>query len=507
MADTNTTQHVPRPPVVAIMGHIDHGKSTLLDYIRKSNITDKEVGGITQHLGSYEVEHTPENGTKQRITFLDTPGHEAFSSVRTRGAKAADIAILVVAADDGVKPQTRDALASITEAQLPFIVAINKIDKPEADIDKTKQSLAEANIYVEGYGGNISWVAISAKTGAGIDELLDLILLTAELEELHGHPDIPATGIIVESKLDPQKGISATLIIKDGTLQTGMALRSADSFVPVRAIENFLGKHIPSATFSSPIQIVGWSSLPAVGETFETYASKKEAQEAAKQTTHEVSVPEPEAASENTDASSQYHMTLPLVIKTDATGSIDAVKFELAKWHEPRVSLKIVHTGIGKITENDIRLVSGATPGLVLGFNVPTDQAALRAAEQYTVTIQTFDIIYKLSEWLTEYLTTRIPRSETEVATGKLKVLKTFSKTRDKQVIGGRVDNGEIRNGGRVHIYRKENNIGTGYIRELQKMKQKSEKVVQGDECGLMVESRTEILAGDILEGITIEIQ
>ncbi len=278
---------IPRPPVVAVMGHIDHGKSTLLDHIRSTNVTEKEAGGITQHISSYEVVHKGKDDTDQKITFLDTPGHEAFSSVRTRGAKAADIAILVVAADDGVNTQTLDALGCIKEAELPYIIAINKIDKPGADVERTKQSLAEHDIYVEGYGGDISWAAISAKTGEGISDLLDLVLLAAELEELTGNPEVRAEGVIIESNLDKKKGITATIIIKNGTLRNGMALQSGKSYVPLRIIENFLGKNISEASFSSPVAVTGWSELPRVGDIFHTFDNKKEALEAAKNYTQE----------------------------------------------------------------------------------------------------------------------------------------------------------------------------------------------------------------------------
>ncbi|PIR38249.1 MAG: translation initiation factor IF-2 [Candidatus Zambryskibacteria bacterium CG10_big_fil_rev_8_21_14_0_10_42_12] len=491
-----------RPPVVGIFGHIDHGKSTLLDHIRKTNITETEAGGITQHISSYEVEHTDQHGKTERITFLDTPGHEAFSSVRTRGAKAADIAILVVAADDGVKRQTLDALNCIQEAGLTFIVAINKIDKPGANIDNTKQSLAEHNVYVEGYGGNISYAAISAKTGEGISDLLDLVLLTAEMEDLSGDTSIPATGAIIETNLDPKKGISATLIIKNGTLKTGQAIQSGNSFVPVRRIENFLGKTIDEATFSSPVRIVGWSELPQVGSTFTTFDSKKEALVAAeshKAKPHDI-------RSESTEKMADA-LQVPIAIKADTAGSIDAVMFEISKWDEERLFPKIVHTGIGTITENDIRLVTGKVPGIVIGFNVAIDQAAKRTAEQYGIITESFDIIYKLAERLDEILNKRIPRSETEVASGKLKILKLFSKTKEKQVIGGRVEEGEILLGGRVNIYRRDNKLGTGVIKELQKAKQKASKAETGDECGLMLESRVEVATGDTLEGFTIEIK
>ncbi|MBX4209402.1 GTP-binding protein, partial [Candidatus Parcubacteria bacterium] len=273
---------IKRPPVVAILGHIDHGKSTLLDYIRKTNIVDEEAGGITQRISAYEVERQKEgsaDGKAEKITFIDTPGHEAFSGMRERGATTADIAILVVSAEDGVKPQTIDAYKEIEKAKVPFVVAINKIDKPAANVEKTKISLAEAGIYVEGFGGNISFVPISAKTGAGVDELLDIIILTADIADLKGEPEKPAEGAVIEAHRDPKKGISATLVIKNGSMGPGMFVASGTAFSPVRILENSVGKKIAEATFSSPVRLVGWNKAPSVGSVFSTFASKKDLEE------------------------------------------------------------------------------------------------------------------------------------------------------------------------------------------------------------------------------------
>ena len=262
---------VVRAPVVAVMGHIDHGKSSLLDYIRKSNVVDGEAGGITQHVSAYEAEYKG-----RMISFIDTPGHEAFAATRSRGANIADIAILVVAADDGVKEQTKGALAFIRESGIPFVVAINKIDKPEANVDRCKTSLLEHEVYLEGMGGDISFAEVSAKTGAGIDDLLDTVLLTADLEELTGQHGIPATGIVLESSLDPKKGIAATLMIKNGDLQSGNYVVVGNASAPIRIMEDFSGKQIKEATFSMPVKLIGFDTLPAAGESFITLANKKE---------------------------------------------------------------------------------------------------------------------------------------------------------------------------------------------------------------------------------------
>ncbi len=269
---------IKRPPIVVVMGHIDHGKSTLLDTIRKSHIVDSEAGGITQHLSAYVVPHTTKDGANENITILDTPGHAAFQKMRLRGADIADVAILVVSAEDGVKPQTLEALESIKHADIPYVVAINKIDKPGADIPKTQASLIEKEIYIEGMGGDIPWVGISAKTGEGIDELLDLVILTADLAELTGDANAPATGKVIEGNLDPKRGNTATLIITNGTLKSGQCVVAGKTYSPVRIMENYQGNPIKEAGLSAPVRIVGFDSIPKVGVTFTSVANKKEAE-------------------------------------------------------------------------------------------------------------------------------------------------------------------------------------------------------------------------------------
>ena len=277
--DNKKENKIERPPVVAVMGHIDHGKSTLLDYIRKTNIVDREAGGITQHISAYEVIHKDEKGKDKKITFLDTPGHEAFSKMRERGAKIADIAILMVSAEDGVKPQTIEAYKTIVASNTPCIVAINKIDKPGADIERTKINLAENEIYLENFGGQTPFVLISAKVGTGVDELLSLILVLAEMENFTGDISLPASGFVLESNLDSKRGIQATLIIKNGSLKKGMVVAVEDSSCGTRIMENFLGKGVTDATFSSPVRLVGFDKVPKVGGEFMSFENKKEMEE------------------------------------------------------------------------------------------------------------------------------------------------------------------------------------------------------------------------------------
>lgn len=511
----NSNGTTKRAPVVVIMGHIDHGKSTLLSYIRKSvgplaksstlsggrpaqdHLELREAGGITQHISAYEVEHKTKDGTLEKITFLDTPGHEAFSGHRTRGADIADVAVLVVSAEDGVKTQTLEALKSIQESKTNFIVAISKIDKPEVNIEKTKQSLAENNIFVEGYGGDVPVVAVSGKTGQGIPELLDMILLVASLEDLKGDANALAEGVIIESGLDIKKGIGATCIIKNGRVETGMFVASSGSFAPVRVMEDWTGKSIPSATFSSPVKIIGWNSLPKIGASFQTFKTKKEAEEYANRvTSHEVrDTKKPE------DETIKY---FPIIIKTDTGGSLEAVTDHIKKLSNERIVLKVVHSGIGTVCENDVRVANSGTKATIIGFNVKIDSQAKALAERDGIEIVNFDIIYKLSEWLEQKLIENRPSIEVEEMTGEAKVLKIFSKVKDKQIIGCRMENGRMLQGEQVKIIRRDSEIGVGKVRELQSQKIKVPEVEEGKEFGTMVEAKIEIAPGDKLRAITL---
>jgi len=508
MTKTTQSKIIARPPIVVIMGHIDHGKSSLLDYIRKTNVVEGEAGGITQHLSAYEVEHFPAQKGKtkvigNRITFLDTPGHEAFSKMRARGANVADIAILVVSAEDGVKEQTKEALRSIKEAGIPYIVAINKIDKPNANIERTKQNLAENEIYLEGFGGDVPFVPISAKIGTGVPDLLDMMLLVAEMENLTGEASISAEGIVVESHIDTKRGTTATLIITNGTLKKGMFILAEESMSPVRAIENFLGKQVPEATFSSPIQITGWDLIPAVGSTFRAYANKKDAERVqlelreakSKEKVKEVVRSIPLAV----DA-----LVVPIVLKSDVAGTLEAIEKEIGKIERERVIIKVIARGVGAIGENDAKLASGSDSAIILGFHTKVERGALDIAERFGITVKTFDIIYKLSEWLNEELDRRTPKIMGEEVVGTAKILKTFSTAKHKQVIGGKIISGFLEVGAQVKIMRREVEIGRGKIVGLQAQKLAAKRVDEGNECGMMIDAKIEIAGGDVLEAFVM---
>lgn len=493
---------IERPPVVTVMGHIDHGKSTLLDYIRNTKVAEGEAGGITQHLSAYEVEHEIAGGRKKKITFLDTPGHEAFQHLRSRGSKAADIAILVVSAEDGVKPQTLEALAATQEAAIPYIVAITKMDKPNANIDRVKNSLLENGIYLEGMGGNIAYVPISSKTGEGIPALLDLLLLAAEIEELTGDASQSAEGIVIESHRDPKKGISATLIIKNGTLTSGAYIVAGRAMAPLRLIQDFKGKQIKEATFSSPITVVGWSDIPPVGETFVCVSSKKEAEKMIEQ----VAVRQSNDALgilTHPDAPADVFL-LPVIIKTDVVGTIEAIRHELAKCVTPLAGIKILREGVGAISEGDVKLAQSAQGAFVLGFSVAIDSAAQDYAERTGIEIKTFDIIYRLGEWLEGAMEEKRPRARQEEKTGTAKVLKVFSVVKKTHLLGMRVEDGVAKVGANAHVTRRGELLGQGKIISLQEQKTQVKEVEKGKECGVQFETTADVAPGDMLECFVI---
>ncbi len=498
MSTTTGQEKMSRPPIVVVMGHIDHGKSTLLDYIRKANIVDTEAGGITQHLSAYVVARKDAEGTERTITFLDTPGHEAFVAMRSRGAQSADIAILVVSAEDSVKAQTLEAFKTITESALPYIVAINKIDKPNANPEKTKLDLAEKGIYLEGYGGDVPFVEISAKQGTGVDHLLELVLLVADMHAFSGTPNRPAEGIVIESHLDPRRGITATLIVRDGTLTKGMFVTSGTAIAGTRIMEDFHGKSIDQATLSTPVGIVGWSQMPEAGNVFVAFEKKIEAEEAAKTGSAHV-----EQTKETHVGSETMEKRIPIIIRADTAGTSDAVVSEIKKLELPTIGWKILSAGPGTIGENDIKLAGVDKESIIVGFNTKLDNRARDINEQTQVTVATFDVIYKLSEYLATILEERRPRIETLVASGTLKVQKVFNRTKDRQVVGGTVLSGEIATGNKVRIMRRDTEITTGTIVGLEQNKSKTRSVAEGLACGALIETRIEIAEGDMIEAVT----
>lgn len=497
-----------RQPVVAVMGHVDHGKSSLLDAIRNTNLVEGEVGGITQHVSAYEVSHaTQDKKAVKKITFLDTPGHEAFGSMRESGAKIADIAILIVSAEDGVMPQTIEAYNTITNNHVPIVVAISKVDKPNANVQKTKNSLIENGIYIEGMGGEIPFVEIDSKTKKGIDELLETILLVSEMADLKYDENKTAEGFVLETLLDGKRGISSTLIIKDGVMPKSGAILAGNAVSPIRIIEDFSGKPIREAKAGQVIKVVGFDTAPEVNSNFISSENKKEIEKL--QT-------ELKEAEDNKVLDPKIYrnakLVIPVVLKADTLGTYAAVEREIKKIEydetsdaQTGVKVKIVGGGIGNITESDILASSHDDNVLIVGFNVKIENKARLEGERLGINPVTFDIIYKLGEWFREIVEERLPHEEIEKVIGKIKILKTFSSIKDKQVLGGEVKEGSIKLGARVKIYRRDFEIGTGKVIELQSMKIKAVEVLEGNQCGIMIESKTEIIPGDIATAFEIE--
>ncbi len=502
MATQNEKKNIiERSPVVAIMGHVDHGKSTLLDYIRKTNIVEGEAGGITQHISTYEVS-LPDN---KRITFLDTPGHAAFDRMRHRGGAVADIAILIISAEDGVKKQTKHAIEVINKNNIPFIVAINKIDKPNADIVKTKTDLLEAGIYVEGFGGDISVCEISAKAGTGIDNLLETLLLTAEMEEMTGDINKHATGFVIESHRDPKQGIMATLVIKNGSIKKGQFVVVDDTITPTRMLRDFNGKDLDTAYFSTPIQLVGFNNIPEVGSAFTTFNSKKEAEQAIAEF-KEIKL-ELEDRCKKTIIPDGVAL-VPIIVKTDVAGTSEAIEGEVEKLTTDDVIFKVIKCETGSINESDIKLALCDENTVIIGFHVDQEKSIKMINDYETVEIENFDIIYKLTEWLEELREKRRIKKEVETMQGQIRILKVFSKQKIKAVVGGEIIAGAIMVKEQFKILRKNEEIGRGHITGLQEGKMQTERVITvGAQCGMMVETESEIIPGDILETFIKEIK
>lgn len=458
-----------RPPIVAIMGHVDHGKTTLLDYIRKTNIAAREAGGITQSIGAYEIEHN-----NQKITFIDTPGHEAFSCMREYGAKVADIAILVVAADDGVKPQTKDALRCILESKTQFIVAVNKIDAQGANIEKTKNELLQNEVYLEGMGGSVSWQAISAKTGEGVNDLLDLIILASEMENLSYDPSLEATGIILSSRLDSRKGNIVGLVVTNGTLKKGKYIGTKNASGKIKILEDFQGKTIDELVPASPALVIGFESLPNVGEIFETKNTPIETAAKDKNKLEE----------ENADNMAN------IVLKADESGSLEVLTHVIKKIGV-KYPLRIIFSGIGAVTENDIKTAANAK-GIVISFKSRLDKAADNLAKTQKIQVIDSNIIYELEKDAVDYLK-KIKAKDVRV----LEVLAVFGARKGKeQVIGGKVTKGFVKNQESFEVWKEEKQIGSGRILNLQQGRKDVAEVSENNECGMLVESSEPIASG-----------
>lgn len=476
---------IKRPPIVVLLGHVDHGKSSILEAIKDLKITQKESGGITQHIGAYEIEH---GGGK--ITFIDTPGHEAFSKMRSRGAKIADIAILVVAADEGVKEQTKEAIKYIKEYNLPFIVALNKMDKIGADPERVKDELEKEGITLEKRGGETPVVQLSAKTKEGISDLLDVIEILGEMINLKADLEATPKGEIIETFLDAQKGPLATAIIREGVLHLGDIIATESAFGKVRSLEDFQGKRIKEAEPAKPVLVLGFNSLPLVGETFQKFSSLEEAEKFQKIKKKEFVI--------NKRIGKEGEKNLKLILKTDVLGSLEAIEESLSKIKLEEVGLHILRGEVGNVTENDLKDAEQFN-ALIVAYRVKVPKKLREISSQKKIRILEVDIIYKLLEKIEEILKKMAGPQVIEEEIGRIKILGIFGKIKERQIIGGRVIEGEVKKFKEFKIIREGDTIGEGRIINLQKNKKDVDKVEKGSECGLLVESSQEIEKGDVL--------
>ena len=520
------TCSTPRPPIVVILGHVDHGKTSILDYIRKSKVVEKESGGITQHIGAYQVT-MPEEALSSRgqeakrsraktdeillpqmrdqddfasvgrkITFIDTPGHEAFSAMRSRGAKVADIAILVVAAEEGVKPQTKEAIEHIQRLELPMIVAINKMDKPNALPDKVKKELADKNVLVESLGGAVPAIFTSTKTGLGINDLLEMILLIAEMKNFQDNPDQPANGVIIESRMDARRGVTATLLVKNGTLTNKDIVAAESTYGQIKTMENFLGQAMAKAGPSTPVLISGFGKVPPVGELWQAMSSIDEARA-------KIAIKGPREKQKREPAEilniAEGQRVFNFIIKADVFGSLEAIREVIKSVPQEEVLLRVLKAEVGDIGENDLKLAESAK-ARVYGFRVKCPANIQELADRRGVKINVSAIIYELIQTIRHDASRLLAPEVVRQKLGQLKILEIFKVDSQQQIIGGKVLIGKIERGTLADIFRNKEFIGNGRIVQLQQNKKDTSEVSKDCECGIMFESKDLVDKDDILE-------
>jgi translation initiation factor IF-2 len=495
--EDDTAKLETRAPIVTVMGHVDHGKTSLLDAVRETKVASGESGGITQHIGASEVVH---NG--KRIVFLDTPGHEAFTAMRARGAQVTDIAIIVVAADDGVMPQTKEAIDHVRAARVPMIVAINKIDKPDANPDRVKQELADNKVLIEEYGGDIIAVPVSAKQRTGIDELMEMVLLVADLQDLKADPGRDAIGTIVESKVDKGRGNVATVLVQTGTLKVGQVVSVGQTWGRVRALNNAAGKRVKEAEPATAVEIIGLQGLPEAGDTLRVVADEKTARDAAEAAELAASGADGRAVSSLEEISAAIQASevaeLRVVLKTDVQGSLGAIRHALERLNTNEVRINILREGAGDINESDINLAS-ASDAVVIGFNTKLDAGAQRSVEATGVDVRIYDVIYKLTDDVGQALQGLLTPKLVEQVEGHAEVRMVIKAGRAGNVAGSYVTDGRIVRGGQARLFRGDDLVADTRITSLKRFKDDVREVAAGFECGIGLDA-DDIAEGDIIE-------
>lgn len=499
---------IERPAVVTIMGHVDHGKTTLLDSIRNTHVTEGEAGGITQHIGAYQIEN---DGKK--ITFLDTPGHAAFTTMRARGAQVTDITILVVAADDGVMPQTIEAINHAKEADVPIIVAVNKVDKPTANPDRVMQELTEYGLFPEDWGGDTIFVPLSALSGDGIDDLLEMIVLVSEVQELKANPEKRAVGTVIEAELDKSRGPAASLLVQNGTLNVGDAIVVGNTYGRVRAMVNDVGKRVKSAGPSTPVEITGINDVPQAGDRFVTFSDEKQARRIG-EARHEESIIQQRQESKNVSLDNLFEQMkqgemkdLNIIIKGDVQGSVEALAASLMKIDVEGVNVRIIHTAVGAINESDVTLAN-ASNGIIIGFNVRPDSGAKRAAEQENVDMRLHRVIYNVIEEIEAAMKGMLDPEYEEKVIGQAEVRQTFKVSKVGTIAGCYVTDGKITRNAGVRVIRDGIVVFEGQLDTLKRFKDDVKEVAQGYECGITIEKFNDIKVDDIIEAYEmVEIQ
>jgi translation initiation factor IF-2 len=495
-----------RPPVVTVLGHVDHGKTSLLDKIRSANVAAGEAGGITQKIGAYTVEKND-----RKITFIDTPGHEAFTAMRARGAKVTDVAILVVAADDGVMPQTKEAIAHVKAAGVPIVVAVNKMDKPDAQPERVKQQLAEEGLQAVDWGGNIEMVPVSAKAGTGIDALLDTVLLEADIKELKANKNRRATGVVIESQLSRGRGAVATVLVQNGTLRVGDIVVVGGTFGKVRALIDDKGKQVKKAGPSIPVEVMGLQDVPAAGDTLMVVSDERVARETAeKRAVRRRDVRIAGSGSQRVSLETFMQMpaegkkTLNLIIKADGQGSLEALRARMESLSTEEVDVRVIHGGVGAISPNDVNLAS-ASNAVLIGFNIRPDETAKRLAENEGVDLRFYQVIYEIEDDLRKAMTGMLAPVEREVTLGHAEVREVFKVSKVGTIVGCYVKDGKITRNAKVRVLRDSAVVFTGELESLRRFKDDVREVAEGFECGIQVAKYQDLKIGDVIEAYATE--